>query len=73
MNKGGIGSDSSSKNMNHGIWMTSGGQIQAGFETSGGTDNFVTSSGKYNDGKWHYALVTFDGTAINLYVDNNIS
>ena len=71
VNKGGIGSDSSSKNMNHGIWMTSGGQIQAGFETSGGTDNFVTSSGKYNDGKWHYALVTFDGSAINLYVDNN--
>ena len=71
VNKGGIGSDTSSKNMNHGIWITSGNQIQAGFETTGGADNFVTSSGPYNDGKWHYALVTYDGFAINLFVDNN--
>ena len=61
VNKGGIGSDSSGQNMNYGIWMTSTEQIKAGFETSSGADQFVTSVNTYNDGQWHYAVVTNDG------------
>ncbi|HJY09637.1 MAG TPA: discoidin domain-containing protein, partial [Nitrososphaeraceae archaeon] len=43
VNKGGAGSDSSGQNLNYGIWMTSSEQIKAGFETSSGADQYVTS------------------------------
>ena len=69
VNKGGIGSDSSGQNMNYGIWMNSGEQIKAGFETSSGTDQFVTSPGTYNNGQWHYVVVTNDGSTVRLYID----
>jgi hypothetical protein len=69
VNKGGTGSETAGKNMNYGIWMTSSGQIQAGFESSSGSNKFVTSSLKYNDGLWHYAVVTYSGTSLTLYLD----
>ena len=69
VNKGGFGSDSSGQNMNYGIWMTSLEQIKAGFETSSGADQFVTSTSTYSDGAWHYAVVTNDGSTIRLYID----
>ena len=70
VNKGGIGSDSAGQNMNYGIWMTSAGRIQAGFEAvSGGADHFVTSPNTYNDGQWHYAVVTYGGSTVILYID----
>jgi hypothetical protein len=59
--------------MNYGIWMTSAEKIKAGFETSSGADQFVTSPSTYNDGLWHYAVVTFGGTGTSttvvLYID----
>ena len=69
VNKGGFGSDSSGQNMNYGIWMTSLEQIKAGFETSSGADQFVTSTNTYSDGAWHYAVVTNDGSTVRLYID----
>jgi hypothetical protein len=69
VNKGGFGSDSSGQNMNYGIWMNSLEQIKAGFETSSGADQFVTSTNTYSDGAWHYAVVTNDGSTIRLYID----
>ncbi|HJR84288.1 MAG TPA: LamG-like jellyroll fold domain-containing protein [Nitrososphaeraceae archaeon] len=69
VNKGGVGSESSSQNMNYGIWMTSAERIRGGFETSGATDHFVTSANSFNDGQWHYAVVTYDGSTVRLYVD----
>jgi phosphatidylserine/phosphatidylglycerophosphate/cardiolipin synthase-like enzyme len=69
VNKGGFGSDSAGQNMNYGIWMDGNEKIVAGFETSGGADHFVVSSSKYNDGKWHYAVVTYDGAVVRLYID----
>ena len=56
-------------NMNYGIWMNNAEKIQAGFETSNGKPMYGTSPLSYSDGKWHYAVVTFDGSIINLYVD----
>ena len=56
-------------NMNYGIWMTDAEKVQAGFETSTGKPMYATSPLSYSDGKWHYTVVTFDGSAINLYVD----
>jgi subtilisin family serine protease len=69
INKGGVGSDSFGQNMNYGIWMTSAEQIRAGFERSTGADQFVTSPNTYNNGQWHYAVVTNDGSTLRLYVD----
>ena len=71
VNKGGIGSDSAGKNMNYGLWMTSGERLRGGFETSSGTDKFATSSDTFNDGKWHHGVVTFDNpnNIIRLFVD----
>jgi hypothetical protein len=69
VNKGGIGSDSAGQNMNYGIWMTSSERLQAGFEAVGGADHFVTSANTYNDGQWHYAVVTYSGSTVILYVD----
>jgi parallel beta-helix repeat protein len=72
-NKGGFGSDASGKNKNYGIWVedgsTHGNKIGAGFETSSGLDVFVMSSSKYNDGIWHYAVVTHDLSVLKLYID----
>jgi hypothetical protein len=72
-NKGGFGSESAGKNMNYGIWVdygsTHGNKIEAGFETSSGPDFFVRSPNTYNDGNWHYAVVTYDGSTLRLYID----
>jgi hypothetical protein len=69
VNKGGVGSDSSGQNLNYGVWMTSAEKIKAGFETSSGADQYVTSTKKYNNGQWHYVVVTNDGSTVRLYVD----
>jgi hypothetical protein len=69
VNKGGVGSDSSGQNLNYGIWMNSAEQVKAGFETSSGADQFVTSTNSYNDGQWHYAVVTNNGADLILYID----
>src|SRR6185312_15547197 len=69
VNKGGLGSDNSGQNMNYGIWMTSTEKVKGGFETSSGADQYVTSVNSYNDGQWHYAVVTNDGSTLRLYVD----
>src|SRR6476659_6784440 len=56
-------------NMNYGIWMNNAEKIQAGFETSAGRPMYATSPLSYSDGKWHCAVVSYDGSIINLYVD----
>src|SRR5207249_3217413 len=69
VSKGGCCSEKAAENMNYGIWMTKDEKIRAGFETSNGTDYFVTSARSYNDGKWHYAVTTNDGFEVKLYID----
>jgi phospholipase C len=72
VNKGGVGSDTKGYNMNYGIWMNSYGNIVGGFETAEGADLTVRSDKIYNDGRWHQAVVTYDGNDIlKLYVDGN--
>ena len=55
--------------MNYGIWMTSSENIQAGFEEVGGANHFVTSANTHNDGQWQYAVVTYIGSTVILYID----
>jgi hypothetical protein len=68
-NKGGHGSDSSGNNMNYGLWMTLTEQLEGGFESSSGSNRYVTSPNTYNNGQWHHGVVTFDGSILRLYVD----
>ncbi len=70
VNKGGSGSETAGRNNNYGIWMTSSETIRAGFETRSGPDHVATSVAKYNDGKCHHAVVTYDGSStLRLYID----
>ena len=34
-----------------------------------GANNWVTPTNSFSDGKWHYAVVTFDGSIIRFYID----
>ncbi len=58
-----------SDNLNYGIWMTNTETIRGGFETPTGSAFYATSPLSYSDGNWHYVVVTFDGSAIGLYID----
>jgi hypothetical protein len=68
-NKGGTGTDSEGKNLNYGIWLTKTGQIEGGFEDKAGKNHWTTSPSTYNDGDWHFAVLTYGGHTINLYID----
>ena len=69
VNKGGFGSEEPGQNLNYGIWMNSAEQVKAGFEASNGADYIATSPNAYNDNIWHYAVVTYDGSTVKLYID----
>ena len=69
VNKGGFDSDEKGENMNYGIWLSTDGTISGGFETESGEDFEVKSLSKYNDDKWHYVLLSYDGSLLRLYVD----
>jgi N-acetylneuraminic acid mutarotase len=45
-----------------------GGTLQ-GVVYNASTSALLNSPRKYNDGKWHHAALTFDGTTVRLYVD----
>lgn len=82
VNKGGFGTDAQNSNMNYGIWLDcgaseinpdcrGGNRFEAGFESSNGTDVFVSSPVDiaYNTGKWYFVAVTFDGYKLRLHVN----
>src|SRR3989441_2274838 len=69
VNKGGFGSELAGQNLNYGIWMDKDEKIRAGFETASGTDYFLKSTSTYSDNNWHYAVVTYDGSNVRLYID----
>ena len=71
VNKGGLGSESAGANQNYGIWLTSSERLQGGFETTGGSNKYITSANAYNDGQWHHGVVTFDNpnNIVRLFVD----
>ncbi|HET8857884.1 MAG TPA: LamG-like jellyroll fold domain-containing protein [Nitrososphaeraceae archaeon] len=69
VNKGGFNTDEKGENMNYGIWFSVDGTISGGFETESGEDFEVKSTAKYNDGKWHYVLLSYDGSLLRLDID----
>ena len=70
LNKGGSGVDTAGENNMYSLFMNTTGNIRAGFETSAGVDNYVTSPSTYANGQWHWALAYYDGTTLSLFVDN---
>ncbi len=69
INKGGFDSDAKGKNMNYGIWMNIDGTISSGFESEIGENFGIVSPKKYNDGKWHYVIVTYNSTVLRMDID----
>lgn len=69
VNKNGFGDDRAGRNLNYGIWMNGLEQIGAGFEMADGANCFVATPRAYNDGQWHHAAATFDGSTLRLFVD----
>ena len=69
VNKGGFNNEDKGKNMNYGIWLSRNGNIQGGFEDEDGEVFEVTSPARYNDGKWHYVLLSYNGTLLQLDID----
>ena len=55
--------------MNYGIWFSTNGNIQGGFEDEDGEVSEVTSPATYNDGKWHYVLLSYNGSLLQLDID----
>ena len=68
-NKGGFNTDEQGENMNYGIWLSRNGTVQGGFETESGENYEVNSTTRYNDGKWHYVLLSYDGSLLRLDID----
>jgi hypothetical protein len=69
VDKGGMNTDEQGMNLNYGIWINEEDALAGGFETAAGDDYIIQSREKYNDGNWHYATLTFNGTALFLFVD----
>ena len=69
VNKGGFNTDKKGENMNYGIWFSTDGTIFGGFETESGEDFEVKSISKYNDGRWHYVLLSYNGSLLRLDID----
>jgi hypothetical protein len=69
INKGGFNNEDKGKNMNYGIWLSRNGNIQGGFEDEDGEVFEVTSPVRYNDGKWHYVLLSYNGSLLRLDID----
>ena len=71
INKGGFNTDEKGANMNYGIWFSTNGTIQGGFETESGEDFEVNSKKQYNDGNWHFVLLSYNGTLLRIEIDGN--
>ena len=67
--KTGLGKDTAGDNLNYGIWLTPSSRLRAGFENMNGTDFYTQSTQMYNDSKWHFVAVVYDGSALRLNID----
>ena len=72
INKGGMNTDEQGMNLNYGTWINEENGVSGGFEAESGDDFILESSGKVNDGNWHYEVLTYNGTTLNLYVDGKL-
>lgn len=60
---------SSADYWNYQLYVNSSEQLVCGFQEMDGTNHLATSPLSYNDGKWHFVTVTYDGLTVRLYVD----
>ncbi len=60
---------------NRAIWMDNDGKVAVGIRRGSAanpTSALVRSQVTYNDGKWHQAVATFNGTRMSLYMDGTL-
>jgi concanavalin A-like lectin/glucanase superfamily protein len=67
--KTGLGRDTPGDNLNYGIWLTPSSRLRAGFENLNGSDFYTQSTQMYNDSKWHFVAIAYDGSALRLNID----
>ena len=72
VNKGGLGGEGAGENMNYGMYLNWGERLKAGFESTDGTNYFVTSPDSYDNGNAQYGVVTYDQSIIKLYVNGSM-
>ena len=69
ISKGNFATETAGQNLNYFIYQGTDNKIYAGHETSAGAERQAVSPLKYNDGVWHYAVVTWNGSTVRLYID----
>lgn len=68
--KGGWITNKTGEQLSYGIWISDANHLRAGFETTQGTDNILTTSGtKVNTGTWRHGALTYDSATLKLYLD----
>ena len=68
------GSGNSGSSDGFGLLMDEGaGQIQLKINNGGSFDHVTSSESGLNDGAWHLAVGTFNGTTVKLYVDGSLA
>jgi hypothetical protein len=67
--KTGLGRDTPGDNLNYGIWLTPSSRLRAGFENLNGSDFYTQSTQMYNDSKWHFVAIAYDGSTLRLNID----
>jgi hypothetical protein len=68
VNKDCFNNDKFGKNLNYGIWMNIDETLTGGFESQSG-ENFIILK-KYNEGKWHYVIVSYISLLSRMYIDD---
>ena len=66
---GPITSEDPGKNFNYAIFLLANGTVDAGFEDQDGTNHFASSISQLATGVFYHIAVTYDGTAVQLYVN----
>jgi hypothetical protein len=71
--KGGWIGNIKGQQLSYGIWCSDANHLRAGFETTAGADNILTTSGTtINNGQWRHGAITYDGVKLKLYLDGKL-
>ena len=71
--KGGWIGNNTGEQLSYGIWVSDANHLRAGFETTTGVDNILTTSGTtVNNGQWRHGAITYDQQKLRLYLDGKL-
>jgi len=75
INKGGIGGDGQNEDINYSLYFSDKDAFRTLFEENDGTDHHASVSNPASElpiQTWHYAVGTYDGSNLNLYVNGDL-